>query len=270
MNYPTIGGFRSRAVAEYRAAAMSTASPERVALVTGGARGIGAAIARGLAQDGMPTVIADIRVEQAQANAQRIIDAGGRALALEVDVRSPESVAAGVEAARAEFGEIDVLVNVAGWDELKPFVDSDEEFWQEVLEVNFKGGLRFTRALLPTMIERRWGRIVNISSDAGRVGSSLESVYAGAKGAIISFTKTVARETAESVALDMLGFKMLRDVAHAHPDADKVLERLARAVPMKRLGQPEDIAAAVRFFASEDAGYITGQTLSVSGGLTMA
>ena len=254
---------------------MSTASPERVALVTGGARGIGAAIARGLAQDGMPTVIADIRAEQARANAQAIIDAGGRALAVDVDVRSPESVAAGVAAARTEFGEIDVLVNVAGWDELKPFVDSDEEFWQEVLEVNFKGGLRFTRALLPTMIERRWGRIVNISSDAGRVGSSLESVYAGAKGAIISFTKTVARETARMgvtaniVCPGPTDTEMLRDVAHAHPDADKVLERLARAVPMKRLGQPDDVAAAVRFFASEGAGYITGQTLSVSGGLTM-
>jgi 2-hydroxycyclohexanecarboxyl-CoA dehydrogenase len=255
---------------------MSTSPPQRVALVSGGARGIGAAIARTLALDGMPTVIADIRAEQAQANAQRIIDSGGRALAVEVDVRSPTSVAAGVEAARQEFGEIDVLVNVAGWDELKPFVDSDEEFWQEVLEVNFKGGLRLTKALLPGMIERHWGRIVNISSDAGRVGSSLESVYAGAKGAIISFTKTVARETARHgvtaniVCPGPTDTEMLRDVAHAHPDAEKVLERLARAVPMKRLGQPEDVAAAVRFFASEGAGYITGQTLSVSGGLTMA
>jgi 2-hydroxycyclohexanecarboxyl-CoA dehydrogenase len=255
---------------------MSTSPSQRVALVSGGARGIGAAIARALAQDGMPTVIADIRTEQAQANAQRIIESGGQALAVEVDVRSPTSVAAGVEAARQAFGEIDVLVNVAGWDELKPFVDSDEEFWQEVLEVNFKGGLRLTKALLPGMIERRWGRIVNISSDAGRVGSSLESVYAGAKGAIISFTKTVARETARlGVTANIVcpgptDTEMLRDVAHAHPDADKVLERLARAVPMKRLGQPEDVAAAVRFFASEGAGYITGQTLSVSGGLTMA
>jgi 2-hydroxycyclohexanecarboxyl-CoA dehydrogenase len=255
---------------------MSTGTTERVALVTGGARGIGAAIAAGLAQDGMPIVIADIRAEQARTTAAAITDAGGRALGLEVDVRSPDSVAAGIEAARAEFGEIDVLVNVAGWDELKPFVDSDEEFWQEVLEVNFKGGLRFTRTLLPGMMDRRWGRIVNISSDAGRVGSSLESVYAGAKGAIISFTKTVARETARMgvtaniVCPGPTDTEMLRDVAHAHPDADKVLERLARAVPMKRLGQPEDVAAAVRFFASEGAGYITGQTLSVSGGLTMA
>jgi 2-hydroxycyclohexanecarboxyl-CoA dehydrogenase len=255
---------------------MSTSPPVRVALVTGGARGIGAAIARGLAADGMPTVIADIRTEQATDNARRILDAGGQALAVEMDVRSPESVAEGVQIATQEFGEIDVLVNVAGWDELKPFVDTDEEFWQEVLEVNFKGGLRLTRALLPSMIDRRWGRIVNISSDAGRVGSSLESVYAGAKGAIISFTKTVARETARlGVTANIVcpgptDTEMLQDVAAAHEDAGKVLERLARAVPMKRLGRPEDVAAAVRFFAGEDTSYITGQTLSVSGGLTMA
>jgi 2-hydroxycyclohexanecarboxyl-CoA dehydrogenase len=255
---------------------MSRTPAARVALVTGGARGIGAAIARGLAEDGMATIIGDIRTEQASENAERIIDAGGRALAVEMDVRVAESVAAGLRRAQAEFGEIDVLVNVAGWDELKPFIETDEEFWQEVLEVNFKGGLRLTKALLPSMIERRWGRIVNISSDAGRVGSSLESVYAGAKGAIISFTKTVARETARTgvtaniVCPGPTDTEMLRDVAAAHPDAEKVLERLARAVPMKRLGKPEDVAAAVRFFASEQTSYITGQTLSVSGGLTMA
>ena len=255
---------------------MSTTPPQRVALVTGGARGIGAACARALAADGMPVVIFDIRTELAQVNAQRIGDAGGRAIAIEVDVRRTDSVAAGIETARAEFGEIDVLVNVVGWDELKPFVDTDEEFWQEVLEANFKGALRVTRAVLPSMIERHWGRVVNISSDAGRVGSSLESVYAGAKGAIISWTKTVARETARlGVTANIVcpgptDTEMLRDVALAHPDADKVLERLARAVPMKRLAQPEDVATAVRFFASEGTSYITGQTLSVSGGLTMA
>ncbi|MGH2859354.1 MAG: SDR family NAD(P)-dependent oxidoreductase [Solirubrobacteraceae bacterium] len=255
---------------------MSTEPPDRTALVTGGARGIGAAIARGLAADGKAVAICDIRAELARANAQRIIGAGGRALAVEMDIRDPDSVADGVRTVRGELGEVDVLVNVAGWDELKPFVESDEEFWQEVLEVNFKGGLRLTRALVPSMIERRWGRVVNISSDAGRVGSSLESVYAGAKGAIISFTKTLARETARlGVTANIVcpgptDTEMLRDVAQAHPDADKVLERLARAVPMKRLGQPEDVAAAVSFFASEGTSYITGQTLSVSGGLTMS
>jgi 2-hydroxycyclohexanecarboxyl-CoA dehydrogenase len=252
-------------------------SPSRhVALVTGGARGIGGAIARGLAQDGMATVIADIRIAQARDNADSITESGHTALAVEMDIRDTASVAAGVQVAREAYGDIDVLVNVAGWDELKAFVDTDEQFWQEVLEINFKGGLRLTHALLPAMVERRWGRIVNISSDAGRVGSSLESVYAGAKGAVISFTKTIARETARlGVTANVVcpgptDTEMLQDVAAAHEDAEKVLERMARAVPMKRLGKPEDIAAAVRFFASEGAGYITGQTLSVSGGLTMA
>jgi 2-hydroxycyclohexanecarboxyl-CoA dehydrogenase len=255
---------------------MESSHAPRVALVTGGARGIGRAIATGLAQDGMATVIADIRGEQARQTADAITDAGHTALAIEMDIRDSGSVAAGVQTARDTYGDPDVLVNVAGWDELKPFVDTDEDFWQEVLEINFKGGLRLTHALLPSMIERRWGRIINISSDAGRVGSSLESVYAGAKGAVISFTKTVARETARvGVTANVVcpgptDTEMLQDVAQAHEDADKVLERMARAVPMKRLGKPEDVAAAVRFFASEGAGYITGQTLSVSGGLTMA
>ncbi|MFZ0040286.1 MAG: 3-oxoacyl-ACP reductase family protein [Solirubrobacteraceae bacterium] len=255
---------------------MESSRAGRVALVTGGARGIGRAIARGLAQDGMAVVIADIRAEGATETARVITDAGDAAMAIEMDIRDRDSVAAGVQAARSEYGEVDVLVNVAGWDELKPFLDTDEEFWQEVLEINFKGSLRLTKALLPSMIERRWGRIVNISSDAGRVGSSLESVYAGAKGAVISFTKTIARETARMgvtanvVCPGPTDTEMLQDVAQAHEDADKVLERMARAVPMKRLGKPDDVAAAVRFFASEGAGYITGQTLSVSGGLTMA
>ncbi len=255
---------------------MESSPSPRVALVTGGARGIGAAIAHALAQDGMATVIADIRAEQARDSAAAIAASGATALAVEMDIRDPGSVGAGLRSAREAYGEVDVLVNVAGWDELKPFVETDEEFWQEVLEINFKGCLRLTHALLPSMTQRGWGRIINISSDAGRVGSSLESVYAGAKGAIISFTKTIARETARlGVTANVVcpgptNTEMLQDVAAAHEDAEKVLERMARAVPMKRLGKPEDVAAAVRFFASEGAGYITGQTLSVSGGLTMA
>src|SRR5204862_6764724 len=156
----------------------------------------------------------------------------------------------------------------AGWDELRPFVETDEAFWDRVIEINFKGCLRLTRALLPGMIERGFGRVVNIGSDAGRVGSSLESVYAGAKGGVIAFTKTIARETARSgvtanvVCPGPTRTPLLEDIAG---DDGRLVESLTRAVPMRRLGEPEDVAAAVAFLASDAAGYITGQTLSVSG-----
>jgi 2-hydroxycyclohexanecarboxyl-CoA dehydrogenase len=255
---------------------MSTTENRRVALVTGGARGIGAAIAHGLAHDGMAVGIADVLTKEGGETAESINAAGGIAVAVELDVTDSDSVDAGVALTRERLGQIDVLINNAGWDQYKKFVDTDEAFWDQILDVNFKGGLRMTRLILPEMIQRRWGRVVNISSDAGRVGSSLESVYAGAKGAVIAFTKTVAREsaragvTANVVCPGPTDTQLLREVAAGQPGGDIVLERMAKMVPMKRIAQPEDVAVAVRFFASEGAGYITGQTLSVSGGLTMA
>jgi 2-hydroxycyclohexanecarboxyl-CoA dehydrogenase len=255
---------------------MLTNGDGRVAFVTGGARGIGAAIAQGLAGDGLAVVVADMRFEQAQSTAANIEGAGGTALAVELDVTDSASVTAAVDKARERFGEINVLVNNAGWDELKPFLDTDEDFWDRIIDINFKGALRLTRAVLPGMIDRRWGRIVNIGSDAGRVGSSLESVYSGAKGGIIAFTKTVAREVARSgvtanvVCPGPTDTPFLQEAVAKHEDAEAVLTSMTRSVPMRRLAQPEEIAAAVRFFADESAGYITGQTLSVSGGLTMA
>jgi 2-hydroxycyclohexanecarboxyl-CoA dehydrogenase len=248
----------------------------QVALVTGGARGIGEAISKALAADGFKVVVADLREEEAEATAAGIRDAGGKAIAVALDVTSSESVSAGLASAREAFGDVDVLVNNAGWDDLKPFVQTDEQFWDRVIEVNFKGALRLTQGVLPGMLERGWGRIINIGSDAGRVGSSLESVYSGAKGGIIAFTKTIAREaarkgvTANAVCPGPTDTPFLRETVAKQGDADKVVGAMVSGVPMKRLAQPEEIAAAVRFFAAEDAGYITGQTLSVSGGLTMA
>jgi 2-hydroxycyclohexanecarboxyl-CoA dehydrogenase len=248
----------------------------RVALVSGGARGIGEAIARSLAEDGLTVVVADLRKADAEATAAAIRADGGKALGVEMDVTSSDSVAAGLAAAQESQGPIDVLVNNAGWDDLKPFVDTDEEFWDRVLEVNFKGALRLTHGVLPGMADRGFGRIINIGSDAGRVGSSLESVYSGAKGGVIAFTKTVAREVArEGVTANVVcpgptDTPFLREVVAKQGDADKVIGAMVSGVPMKRLAEPVEIATAVRFFAREDAGYITGQTLSVSGGLTMA
>jgi len=156
-------------------------------------------------------------------------------------------------------------------------VDTTEDFWDRILEVNFKGALRVTQAVLPAMMEQGWGRVINIGSDAGRVGSSLEAVYSGAKGGIIAFTKTLAREvaakgiTANTVCPGPTDTPALRSFAsNSGQDGEKVLSAMTRSVPMRRLAQPSDVAAAVAFFASDAAGYITGQTLSVSGGLTMA
>ncbi len=248
---------------------MGQPKSDRVAFVTGAGQGIGRAIALALADDGRRVVAGDLRADAAEATASEV---GG--LAVTVDVTDGASVAAAVERAEAELGPVEVLVNNAGWDELRAFVDTDEAFWDRVIDVNFKGCLRMTHALLPGMIERGFGRMVNIGSDAGRVGSSHESVYSGAKGGVIAFTKTVAREaaragvTANVVCPGPTRTPLLEGMAQI--SGEKLVASLERAVPMRRLGEPEDVAAAVAFLASERAGYITGQTLSVSGGLTMA
>ena len=249
--------------------------PARAAIVTGAGRGIGRAIALALARES-PVAVADLLAEQARGVAGEITNAGGRAAAVELDVTNPASVAEGLRTARDALGPLQILVNNAGWDELRPFTDTDEAFWERVLDVNFKGALRMTHALLPGMIADGFGRIVSIGSDAARVGSSLESVYAGAKGGLIAFTKTIAREsarhgvTANTVCPGPTDTPMLAGIAAAGGDAEHVIGAMIRAVPMRRLARPEEVAAAVVFFASEQAGFITGQTLSVSGGLTMA
>ena len=238
----------------------------RVALVTGAARGIGRACAVALAADGCTVAVCDLLDARAVAE-----EVGG--MAIEMDVADGDAVRAGVARAEAELGPVDVLVNCAGWDRFAPFLETDEDFWRKVIAINYEGCLRTTHAVLGGMAERGWGRIVNISSDAARVGSARESVYAGAKAAVVAFTKTIAREaarrgvTANAVCPGPTDTQLLHDMA---PDAEGMVEALTRAIPMRRLGTPEDVAAAVRFLASDDAGFITGQTLSVSGGLTMA
>jgi len=244
---------------------------ERVALVTGGARGIGRAIALALGADGRTVAIADLLADGAQETAAEV---GGLGVAM--DVTDSSSVADAVDRVTGDLGPVAVVVNCAGWDELRPFLDTDEEFWQRVVDINFMGMLRVTKAVLPGMVDGGWGRVVNIGSDAGRVGSSLESVYSGAKGGVIAFTKTIAREvarsgvTANTVCPGPTRTPLLEGMAGEDEKGQKLVAGLERAVPMRRLGEPEDVAAAVAFLASEQASYITGQTLSVSGGLTMA
>jgi 2-hydroxycyclohexanecarboxyl-CoA dehydrogenase len=249
---------------------------ERVALVSGGARGIGRAVALALGRDGHAIAIGDLLEQEAAGVAGELEGAGARALALAMDVADAAAVRAGVARATAALGPIDVLVNCAGWDEFRPFLETGEPFWRRVIAINYEGCLRTTHAVLGGMLERGWGRIVNISSDAARVGSTHEAVYAGAKAAVVAFTKTVAREaaarevTANVVCPGPTDTELLKDMTQGAPDSARLLAGLTRAVPMRRLGRPEEVAAAVAFLACEDARYITGQTLSVSGGLTMA
>jgi 2-hydroxycyclohexanecarboxyl-CoA dehydrogenase len=256
--------------------AIDVAPNGRVALVSGGARGIGRATAHALARSGMAVAVGDVLEAEATELAREITAAGGRALAVGLDVTDRAAVAAGVERVAEALGTIEVLVNCAGWDEFRAFLDTDERFWRRVIAINYEGCLHTTHAVLGGMVEGGWGRIVNLSSDAARVGSNQEAVYAGAKAAVVGFTKTIAREaarrgvTANVVCPGPTDTELLKAMTKTTPDAERLVATLTRAVPMRRLGQPEDAAAAVAFLASDEAAYITGQTLSVSGGLTMA
>jgi len=241
----------------------------KVVLVTGAARGIGAGIARAAAAAGAAVALGDVAEASVKETAGAL---GPRALGLALDVSDARSVRAAVAEAEARLGPIDVLVNNAGIDVIGPFLESREDDWDRLWAVNLRGALLATRAVLDGMIARERGRIVNIGSDAGRVGSSAEAVYSATKGGLIAFTKTLAREVARHGVTvncvcpgptDTALLEQVRDYD------EKLHASLARAIPLRRLGRPEDVAAAVVFLAGDDAAYITGQTLSVSGGLTM-
>jgi 2-hydroxycyclohexanecarboxyl-CoA dehydrogenase len=242
---------------------------DQVAIVTGGASGIGQATARRLAEEGAAVVIADVNGEGADGVARSISEGGGRAIALHVDVTDAPGVRAMTEQAITAFGKIDILVSNAGWDRAGPFADTDEELWDRVIAINYRGHLATCHAALPYMRERGRGRIVTVASDAGRVGSSGEVVYSGAKGAVIAFTKGLAREVARyginvnCVAPGLVDTPLLAGMP------EKLIAAIVRSIPLRRTGVPEEIAAAICFLASDDAAYITGQTLSVNGGLNM-
>jgi 2-hydroxycyclohexanecarboxyl-CoA dehydrogenase len=249
-------------------------NPRRVAVVTGGVGAIGAAVCHRLAANDWLVAVVDIDQDAATQFADELPGEGHRGVGL--DVADTAAVAGTIDSVEAELGSIEALINVAGWDRFMPFVKTTPEFWDRVIAVNYRGTLNTVHAVLPRMIERQRGRIVSVASDAARVGSSLESIYAGAKGAVISFSKSVAREVARhGITVNVVcpgptDTPLIRRMAEEFGEGERFVDALTRAIPMRRLATAADIAPAIVFLASDDAAFITGQTLSVSGGLTMA
>lgn len=247
----------------------------RTVVVTGGGGGIGGAVCAGFAAEGAAVAVLDRSAETAEASVSAITGAGGRALAVEADITERVSVDAAVERVSAELGPIDVLVNNAGWDLFVPFLQTEPDDWTRLIDINLVGALHMHHAVLPQMVERGSGRVVNVSSDAARVGSSGEAVYAACKAGLVAFSKTLAREhsrhgvTFNVVCPGPTDTALLTSMAETAPNPEKLREAFRRAIPMGRLGQPDDLVGAVLFFASDAARFVTGQVLSVSGGLTM-
>lgn len=246
------------------------------ALVTGGARGIGRAIVGELARAGADVLIGDFLLDEALRTAEAIGRETGRSVsAARADVTRLEDVIALRDAAISRLGHIDILVDNAGWDHLTPFLKSKPEEWQRIVGVNYLGVINTCYAVLPHMVERKQGAIVNISSDSARVGSLGEAVYSGAKAAVVAFSKTLAREHARDniriniVCPGLVDTPLLSEI-QSQDFGRKVIGAVTNYIPLKRLGRPEDIAPLVAFLVSDAAAYITGQVTSVNGGLTMA
>jgi 2-hydroxycyclohexanecarboxyl-CoA dehydrogenase len=254
---------------------MSQRFEKHTVIVTGGGGGIGGATCRRFAQEGASVAVFDLNLDAAEKVAAGIRSDGGRAQAFRCDITDRASVDAAVVATEKDLGPIDVMVNNAGWDVFKPFTKTEPAQWDKLIAINLTGALHMHHAVLPGMIDRKAGRIVNVASDAARVGSSGEAVYAACKGGLVAFSKTIAREHARhNVTVNVVcpgptDTALLAGVAEGAPNPEKLIEAFTRAIPLGRLGQPDDLAGAIAFLASDDASFITGQVLSVSGGLTM-
>lgn len=247
----------------------------KVVVITGGGGGIGTATCLRFAAEGARVVVCDINLAAAEAVVAQIAAQGGEALALAVDLTDFAATGAAVEQIEAGFGAIDVLVNNVGWDLFVPFLKSEPSFWSKIIDINLRGVLNITHPVVARMQARKSGRVVSIGSDAGRVGSSGEAVYAACKAGVIAFSKTMAREHARAgitfnvVCPGVTETAMLESFMDASGNKEKLRDAFTKAVPMGRMGRPDDLPGAILFFASDDAGFVTGQVISVSGGLTM-
>ncbi|HMM86656.1 SDR family NAD(P)-dependent oxidoreductase [Azohydromonas sp.] len=243
---------------------------DRTVVVTGAASGIGRATAQAFAAAGARVVVADIDAARGEETAAALRSAGHAAEYRAVDLTDRASIEDFAADLLARHGAPDVVVNGAGWGKTAPFWEGTPDFWDKLVQLNFVGPMQLVKALLPAMIERGRGRIVNIASDAGRVGSLGETVYSGAKGGLIAFTKSLARETARHGITVNCVCPGPTDTPLLAAVPEKVLDAFRKAIPMRRFAQPAEVAGAVLYFAGDGAGYVTGQVLSVSGGLTMA
>jgi 2-hydroxycyclohexanecarboxyl-CoA dehydrogenase len=247
----------------------------KTAIVTGGGGGIGGATCRRLAGEGAKVAVFDMNLEAAEKVAADIRANGGQAAAFACNITDRAQVDAAVAAAEAQLGPIAVLVNNAGWDIFKPFTKTVPAEWDKLIAINLTGALHMLHAVLPGMVERKYGRIVNVASDAARGGSSGEAVYSACKGGLVALSKTLAREHArQSITVNVVcpgptDTALLAGVAEGARDPAKLIEAFKSAIPLGRLGQSDDLASAIAFMGSDDASFITGQVLSVSGGLTM-
>jgi 2-hydroxycyclohexanecarboxyl-CoA dehydrogenase len=246
----------------------------KVAIVTGGGQGIGRALSLRLAEEGAKVAIFDLKPE-AGAETAELAGAGATVKTYALDVGDADAVNDAVARVEAELGPIWALINNAGWDQPAPFLSTDKALWDKIIRINLYGPLNTHKAVAPLMVERRGGRIINIASDAARVGTSNEAVYSACKGGLISFTKSVARELAtKGVLLNVVcpgptNTPMMASVLGEGEQAVKWKDAMVRGIPLKRMGEPEDYAGIVAFLASDDASFITGQTFSVAGGMNM-
>jgi 2-hydroxycyclohexanecarboxyl-CoA dehydrogenase len=251
----------------YQGGTVVGALEDKIAIVTGAGQGIGRAIADKLAAEGATVAVTDLD----EASAKQTAAGLPGAVAIRADVTDRQEVQAAVDRVMQQFGRVDVLVNNAGWDKASPFVDSDPADWDRAIAVNLYGVLHTCKAVLPIMAGQGGGAVVNLGSDAGRVGSSGEAVYSAAKGGVIAFTKSLAREMARhQVRVNCVCPGPTDTALFASFAGPKLREALTKAIPFRRLGQPADVANVVAFLASDQAAFVTGQTISVSGGLTMS
>lgn len=247
----------------------------KTVIVTGGGGGIGGATARRFAAEGANVAVYDMNMDAAEKVAASIRATGGQATAFQCDITNRAQVDSAVAATQAQLGPVAVLVNNAGWDIFKPFVKTVPAEWDKLIAINLTGALHMLHAVLPGMVERGYGRIVNVASDAARGGSSGEAVYSACKGGLVALSKTLAREharhgiTVNVVCPGPTDTALLAGVAEGARDPAKLIEAFKSAIPLGRLGQGDDLASAIAFMGSDDASFVTGQVLSVSGGLTM-